>query len=197
MPHKPQGLQKASSISLLKSRYPSFSDFQRAYAAVNIQAVALAPTKCFTSEDSPALSVMKATYGSQAPVSWLISIFSQWQETIPVPGKMTVMQLHLLANEISRTLYYLKASEIMLFLARLTGGAYNISWYNQINPDVILDTLRTRFMAERDTALYMAETVKKEEEKEEPITWEEHCRRHGKSTDNPFDRININNINDL
>ena len=189
MPQQQQGLQKVSSISLLKSRYPAFSDFTRAYAAVNIQAVALAPTKCFTSEDSPALSVMKATYGNQAPVSWLISILSQWQESMPVQGKMTVMQLHLLANEISRTLYYLKASEIMLFLARLTGGAYNIQWYGQLNPDIILSTLRTRFLDERDTALYMEQVKEQPKPKEEPISWEEHCRRHGKDTENPFDRI--------
>ena len=187
-----QDLLKASSVSILKSRYPTMTDFQRAYAAVNIQAVALAPEKCFLSEDSPALSVMKATYGNQSPTAWLLSILSQWQEQIPVQGKMTVMQLHLLADNIAREFFFLKASEILLFLARLTGGAYNIQWFGQLNPDVILQTLRTRFMTDRAEALYLADIQRRESKpKSEPITWEEHCRRHGKSTENPFDRISF------
>lgn len=187
-------MPRLCSTSDLSSKYPTLNDFQRAYAAVNIQAVALAPEKCFLSEDSPALSVMKATYGNQSPTAWLLSILSQWQEQIPVQGKMTVMQLHLLADNIAREFFFLKASEILLFLARLTGGAYNIQWFGQLNPDVILQTLRTRFMTDRAEALYLAEIQRRESKpKSEPITWEEHCRRHGKSTDNPFERIKLDN----
>ena len=131
---------------------------------------------------------MGAAYGKQAPVAWLISILSQFQEALPVQGKMTSMQLHLLAANIARDFYYLKASEIMLFLSRIAGGRYGIQWYGQIQPDIIFSTLQTRFMTERDNELRMAEITQKDSTPpSQPITWEEHCRRHGKPvTPNPL-----------
>ena len=184
-----------SSTSMLISRYRTFDDFQKAYATVNIQAVALVPDKCFSSESSPVLSVIGDAYGRQAPVAWLISILSQWQEQIPVQGKMTLMQIHLLADNIVRHFFYLRASEILLFIARLTGGAYSVQWYGQISPDVIFSTLRDKFMPERSDTLHRIEAAKAAErakEQGEPITWEEYCRRHGLGDRaNPLEDIEI------
>lgn len=150
-------------------------------------AVALYPEKCVCAEDSPPLSVMSRAYGRPRTVSWLITILSNWQEMLPVSGKMKTPILHLLACQLADTFHYLRASEIMLFLSRLASGAYSVQWYGQINPDTIIDTLRTRYLPDRDAMLRKKEQEQSERKvKGEPLTWEEYCRRHNISRPSPL-----------
>jgi hypothetical protein len=150
-------------------------------------AVALYPEKCICAEDSPALSVVSRAYGRPCTVSWLLTILSNWQEALPVSGKMKTPILHLLACQLADTYHYLRASEILLFLSRLASGAYSVHWYGQVNPDTIIDTLRTRYLPERAALLQKKEQEKQEQkEKGQPLTWEEYCRRHNISRPSPL-----------
>ena len=146
-----------------------------------LHAAHLVPDRCVTG-DAPVLSELSRDYGHNGTVAWLIRLLSEWQEAMPVQGKMNTFQLHSLAENIARRYYYLRASEVMLFLARLAGGDYVVKWYGQINPDVIMEALRDYYLPERDTIIYRMETeetLRKASEPSDGITWEEYCRRHG------------------
>lgn len=171
------------------TRWRTADDFANAYtprgkAVERLHTVALFPDRCVTG-DAPVLSVLSKAYGRNASVAWLIRLLSEWQETMPVQGKMNTFQLHTLADNIIRRFFYLKASEVMLFLARLTGGEYTVKWYGQINPDVIMEALVEKFLPERDSIIYRHDLGKNLREAEgnshphDSITWEEYCKRNG------------------
>lgn len=139
------------------------------------------------------LSQLTRNYGHNSTVAWLIRLLSEWQEAMPIQGKMNIFQLHTLADNIARRFYYLRASEIMLFLARLAGGDYGVQWFGQISPDIIMTSLREKFIEERDSIIYrheMQENARNATRKTpDAITWEEYCKRHNIEKENPLDNI--------
>lgn len=160
-----------------------------------LHAAHLVPERCVTG-DAPVLSVLSRDYGHNGTVAWLIRLLSEWQEALPIQGKMNTFQLHSLAENIARRYYYLRASEVMLFLARLAGGDYVVKWYGQISPDIIMEALRDYYLPERDMILYRAEIKDKAERQDssDGITWEEYCRRHGiEGKKNPLDHYGEDN----
>ena len=182
-------MQKSSRTSTLSptlSRFPTIGEFCKAYSADCLPAVALVPERAVLSSDSPALSELKRDYGVNGSVSWLFRLLSGWQEQMPVAGKMPVMQLHFLSETISRKYYYLKASEVMLFLARLMGGEYKVGWYGHLNPDTIITALEERFLPEREGIIYKQEMSRKDKPTK-GITWEEYCRRNNINRKNPLE----------
>ena len=158
------------------SKWATVDAFGAAYSAERLPAVVLVPDRAVMS-DSPALSVLRKAYGKGGTMSWLVRLLSGWQEQMPVSGKMPLMQLHYLSETISRKYYYLKASELMLFLGRLSGGEYMVSWYGKLNPDTIIGALEEKFLPERETIIYRHE-MERNEQPTKGITWEEYCRRH-------------------
>lgn len=157
--------------------------------------VMASPERCVTSEISPPLSVLSRAYGKGETIAWVLETLENWQQQTPY-RKMTPMQLTFLANTLCHDYHYLRASEIILFLARLASGAYMVDWYSQVSPDVIVKALRENFLPERERILERAEAAKAAEERAkeqgEPITWEEYCRRHGLGDRaNPLEEIGI------
>ena len=58
---------------------------------------------------------------------------------------------------------YLKATELMLFFYRLKAGRYG-HFYGSIDPMVIMDDIRKRFMPERALVIERAENEQRAEE---------------------------------
>ena len=184
-----------SRTSALTNRWSTIGSFAEAYTpkgrvVERLHAVSLFPERCVLSEDAPVLSALSRDYGRNAAVAWLIRLLSEWQEAMPVQGKMNTFQLHTLSENIVRRYYYLRASEVMLFLARLAGGEYIVKWYGQISPDVIMEALTEKYLPERDAIIYRRDTeeaLRSASESSDGITWEEYCRRHGIEKENPLD----------
>jgi hypothetical protein len=61
---------------------------------------------------------------------------------------------------------FLKASEVMLFFYRLKAGRYG-HFYGSIDPMVIMETLRNRFMPERAAVIDEAEREERRRERDE------------------------------
>lgn len=177
-----------ANLESLTTKFPTISHFSNAYKAVSIHAAGVYPDRCILTNDSPPLSIIKRAYGNGHTVGWLVKLLSDWQELIAVKNKMTVFQIHMLAETIMRDFSYLRASEIMLFLARLSGGAYDADWYTTVSPDVIVRMLSTRFLPERNAILdRQREKERAKTPPHHPITWEEYCRRHNIDRPNPLD----------
>lgn len=157
------------------------------------------PTKCLTCS-SPTLTDIRLAYGSGNTIAWLIYLLTFFQENVNVPNKMTKYQLETCAQSIFDTYHHLKATEIMLFFARLAGGTYPVDWHGYVTPTKIVTALREHFMPWRNDLLYKIDRQEKEkkarEEAAKPVcTWEEWKRMKeaaGEETvhsDNPLKQL--------
>lgn len=131
-------------------------------------------------------------YGSTSHIQWLIAQLATFQEGINTPNKMTPQQLSMLAQTMATDFFFLKLSEVMLFLARLAGGSYDVDFHGYVSPDVIIDALKNRFMPYRASVLedmYKRDLEEKEREEAEKgsMTWEEFCMKNfGEIRPNPL-----------
>lgn len=185
----PTTLQKVIN---LRETYPSLSAFGAAFSPQETARFARYPERCFTGE-APSLSRLDLAYGETASIVWLIAHLQSMQEAINVPNKMTVTQLDTCAQTISEEFSHLKTTELMLFFARLIGGAFPVEWYGYISPDKILKALREHFMPWRDQMLH---TIHKQEEQRKineatsGITWEQYCmNNYGELRPSPLDSL--------
>lgn len=91
---------------------------------------------------------------------------------------MSKYQIETCAQSIYDTYHHLKATEIMLFFARLAGGMYPVDWHGYVTPTKIVTALREHFMPWRNNLLYKIdrqnqERKAKEEAAKPSVTWEE------------------------
>ena len=181
---KPQELSPAihKRITEIQNRFPTFSAFLDRFRPQNQTVGAQHPALCVTSGTAPTLTYINLTYGEGKAIAWLVIHLTYFQEQINIPNKMTAYQLETCAQAIHERYYFLKASELMLFFARLTGGMYNVDWHGYITPDKILSALKEHFMPWRNELLYRLENEERERrENEEKRRWEEYKRkRNGK-----------------
>ena len=110
------------------------------------------PERCINGT-APTLVDLRNAYGNTAHVQWLIAQFATYQEGINTPNKMTTEQLMMLSQAVATEFYYLKTSEVMLFLARLAGGVYNVDFHGYVSPDVIMSALRNQFIPYRNKVI--------------------------------------------
>lgn len=99
---------------------------------------------------------------------------------------MSQYQIETCAQTIFESYKYLKATEIMLFFARLAGGMYPVEWKGYITPEKIVSALCDNFMPWRNKLLDKIERNKKEREQKVPtVTWEQYrqmVQQNGETT---------------
>ena len=168
-------------VTEIRNSFPDFKSFTTRFAPGNQAAAAQHPTRCVTSASAPTLTYIDLAYGEGCAIAWLVIQLTHFQLQINVPNKMTEMQLETCAQTIFDNYRYLKATEIMLFLARLTGGMYPVEWFGYITPDRIVTALRDHFMVWRNELLYKMEKQERERKRNEerkapPPTEEEQAK---------------------
>ena len=72
----------------------------------------------------PTLAELKAAYGTNAPMIWLVPQLYHLSEYCGCKDKLTEKQLEECAYIIASEYYYLKVSELMLWLHRFKAGKY-------------------------------------------------------------------------
>lgn len=175
--------------------------FCKKFSNENVFIGAQHPTKCLTCS-APTLTFINLAYGDGSAIAWLIYHLTYFQENVNVPNKMTKYQMETCAQSIYEQYHHLKATELMLFLARLAGGMYPIEWHGYITPTKIMSALREHFMPWRNSLLRKIEQQEierkeKEREKLPTVTWEEYKRMKeaaGEKTiheDNPLKQLGI------
>lgn len=103
---------------------------------------------------------------------------------------MDVAQLRMLAMTLATEYPWLKITEYLVFFHRFKAGRYG-KFYGSVDPLTITTAMR-EFIRERNEAWFYREQEEREErerkaaETSPPITWEEYCRRHGKTGKNPL-----------
>lgn len=137
---------------------------------------------CFLGEH-PTLGLLRTAYGNEAATMWLIPQLYNLSEYCGVKNKLEGTPLMECASIIGNTYSYLKVSEIMLFFYRFKSGRYG-RFYGNVDPMIITSSLQL-FVNERNTFYDKIENEKREKEMEESrrnaITYEEYCRRSGKT----------------
>lgn len=110
---------------------------------------------------------------------------------------MSTYELETCAQTIHDHFHHLKATELMLFFARLLGGMYPVDWHGYVTPTKIVSALRENFMPWRNDLLYKIEKQEEIQRREsvlhdpEAITYEEWCKLRGKDPkQNPLSQLN-------
>lgn len=164
----------------MRAKYPTFQHFCERFSKQNVAAGAQHPTKCITCS-APTLTDINLAYGDGNSIAWLIYHLTFFQENINVPNKMTKYQIETCAQSIFENYHHLKATEIMLFFARLAGGMYPVDWHGYITPSKIVSALREHFMPWRNNLLYKIDQQERERKAKEDakipvVTFEEWKR---------------------
>lgn len=163
----------------LRGRFPTFTSFCEAYSPDNITIVGRYKERCLFGT-SPTLATLNKTYGNSSSIQLLMVYLSYVNEISFFSSRMSVQQIEFTATAIVQEFYYLKVSEIMLFLNGLITGAYG-SFYP--TPVDILTLLRERFTPYRNAAYAKRE----EEELQQKIS--DDAERFRNMTDEERKRI--------
>ena len=163
----------------LRDRFPTFSSFCKAYSPDCISTVGKYKEKCLFGT-SPSLVTLNKTYGDSSSIQLLMVHLSYVNEISFFSSRMSVQQIEYTATAMVQEFYYLKVSEIMLFLNGLMNGAYG-SFYP--TPVDILTLLRERFIPYRNAAYAKRE----EEELQQKIS--DDAERFRNMTDEERKRI--------
>ena len=139
----------------------------------------------------PTLAKMSHDYGRNAPVMWLSAQLYALNEYAG-SRKMDTAQIEDAARTLSTAWYYLKVSEIMLFLSRVKAGRYG-DFYGSVDA-IRLGAMCEQFQRERVAAYDRMERELARQRIEggmkNAITREEYNRRHGLPIDyNPLKNI--------
>lgn len=168
-------------MTRILNSYGTFETFLAKFSPHNQTAGAQHPTKCVTSQSAPTLTYIDLTYGYGKAIAWLMYHLEFFQSQVNVPNKMTALQIETCAQTIFDNFKYLKTTEIMLFLARLTGGMYPVDWFGYVTPEKIVTALRESFMPWRNDLLFKIEKQerdrKRNEERQAPPPTEEELAR--------------------
>ena len=100
-------------------------------------------------------------YGGEWANFWLENQLQNLNEYVGCTKKMDVLQIEDTARVIIADSYFLKLSEVMLFLARLKAGRYG-TFYGTVDPMTITTSLQT-FKSERIQELSKIEDRKRDE----------------------------------
>lgn len=163
---------------MLVNKYGSRESFLTAYNPSYQKVVCGNTNECYFG-DYPTLSTLKAGYGDNAPVMWLIPQLYNLSEFCGCKEKLQGTPLEECASVIATEFHYLKVTELMLFFHRFKSGRYG-RFYGSVDPLVITTSLRD-FLKERIRAYDEREKAEKEKADREAaknaITWEEYCMK--------------------
>lgn len=135
--------------------------------------------------DAPTLAVVNRTYGDNTAVMWLIPQLNNVSRFCGCKERLTDEVTEELARSIAAEYYYLKTSELMLFLQWFKMGHYG-RFYGAVDPLVITTALQD-FILDRRTA-YTKQAMEEERRKREAwanddnMTYEEYqkLKKEGK-----------------
>lgn len=172
-------------INALRQQYPSLQAISEVYHPSKANRYARHPARCICGT-APALVDLNNAYGDHAAVKWLIAQLVSYQEGINTPNKMTPLQYSSLAETIVGEFYYLKLTDIHLFLTHLAAGSFNVDYHGYITPDPILQALRHQYIP------YRFDVFRREEErleKQREAREKESLRRNPPMTRAEYDEI--------
>lgn len=167
--------------SALKDLLSKATPDRQAYFAHNLKATYLG--------DYPAMGYIAKTAGTQCVVQWLMAALTNLS-MFSGAKNLDVGQLRETAIILIAEYPYLRITEFMLFFHRFKAGRYG-KFYGNVDPLTITSSIRD-FIQERGAEIAHIEQEERERRRQEeldtnpPITWEEHCRRHGKTYTNPL-----------
>lgn len=129
--------------------------------------------------EHPSLAVISNRFGKKASAAWLVQHLFNLSEFCGCKEKLSKEMMNELGFIIANEFYYLKVSELMLFMYRFKLGDYG-KFYGSVDPMVILSSLR-QFVYWRNAQIdkYDAERRQRqmEEWKKTAISREEYERR--------------------
>lgn len=174
----------------LVSKYGDRDSFLKTYNPDYQQQICTNVDVCFFG-DFPTLATIRAGYGNNVPVIWLIFQLHNLSEYCGCKDKLQGKMLEECARVIANEFYYLKISEIMLFLYRFKSGKYG-RFYGSVDPLVITTSLR-EFLKERayfhNRHKEETEFRKQKEERKTSETWEDYCMRvYGRIRKHPYSK---------
>lgn len=168
-----QGLSQQTS--LLKSKHGELSSFLTKFNPDLQREICLRQEECHFG-DYPTLGEVRKAYGDNAAISWLVPQLYNLSEYCGCRDKLQGKPLEECAAVIASEFYYLKISEVMLFLYRFKSGRYG-RFYGSVDPLVITTSLRD-FLRERIYAIEQREQEernrKREEDAKNAITYEQY-----------------------
>ncbi|MDO5526756.1 MAG: hypothetical protein Q4F85_11815 [Prevotella sp.] len=134
--------------------------------------------------DFPTLSTLRAGYGNNAPVMWLVPQLYNLSEYCGCREKLQGKPLEECAYVIASEFHYLKVSELMLFFHRFKTARYG-RFYGSVDPLIITESLR-KFCDERWHSYEQRKQEQAEqqdrEHRENAVTYEQYqqMKKEGK-----------------
>ena len=157
------------------SRFGSLEQFQSVYNPDMQFLICKDKKSCFMG-DLPTLAELNMCYGPGSGAIWLVPQLFDLSEYCGVREKMQDIVLSQCAKVIDAEFFWLKVSEIMLFLFWFKSGKYG-RFYGTVDPLVIMEALR-EFLKERAVQIDKFEQEMREEKEREskPMPYEEYQR---------------------
>ena len=128
--------------------------------------------------DSPTLSLIRLTYGSNIPEAWLVPQLLDVSLFCGLKQDVDKNQMRTLATIIANDYHWLKIDELLLFFFRFKSAHY-LHFYSYFDPHVILESLKI-FINERNRAYERMEQKRREIEMDETrkkaISYDEYLR---------------------
>lgn len=112
--------------------------------------------------DAPSLSIVSKTYSQNVMIAWIVVQLENVNDFCGVSKKMSPAQMNELAGIIATEYYYLKVTELHLFLHRLKSGRYG-QFYGVIDAMKITEGL-VQFSKERLSEINAFERERKKHE---------------------------------
>ena len=187
---QPAQLPVSSQRTMMIQKYGSKTEFITTFNPDCQQQICANADNCFFG-DYPTLGMVKEAYGSNMATAWLVPQLYDLSEYCGCKEKLQGKPLEECAGVIATEFYFLKISEIMLFLYKFKSGKYG-RFYGSVDPLVITTSLR-EFLKER---LYVYDKREQEirdreaeESRKNAITWEQYCEMHNiKDKTHPLNR---------
>lgn len=175
--------------TMLVRRFGERAQFLTTFNPSYQREICTASDVCFFG-DFPTLADIKA-YGENFPIMWLMPQLDNLSNYCGCRDKLEGDALEECAFVITSEYYYLKISEIMLFLHRIKAGRYG-HLYGSVDPLKIMAFLH-EFIKERFAAYDKREREEREKQRTESrkncITWEEYVAIYKpKDTTHPLER---------
>ena len=159
--------QTSLAVSLQRTMLEKHGDAKQFMVRFNpkSQREVCADTKMCIMGDYPTLAEVRTAYGRNIPSAWLVPQLYDLSEYCGCKDKLSVNTLEDLADIISAEFYYLKISEVMLFMRQFKAGRYG-RFYGSVDPLIIMQSLR-EFVKERAVVIDTAEQEKVAQKREE------------------------------
>lgn len=139
--------------------------------------------------EHPILSIVNRQHGVNVTAAWIVQQLFDLSEFCGCKEKLSRRMLEQTAKMIAGEFYYLKVTEVMLFMYRMKLGDYG-KFYGSVDPIVILSSLR-QFVKWRNEHIdrYEAEDRQRQREKwkKDAISRVEYERRKNNENEKPKD----------